>query len=113
MTTPRSSLWIGLDQQVPALVVVEWKFGQADSMLPVSLASLVLQPTHRSLDILGASGERLTHHGYVSRLAAVERAQVGHPSCDLGRRGWIRHESDPHRPHTGLVSTDGCGYTPR
>ena len=30
----------------------------------------------------------------VPRVAAVERAQVGHAACDLGRRGWISHESD-------------------
>lgn len=92
-------LGIGRDQQVPAVVVVEGKLSQPDNQIPVTLASLVLQPTQRDLDVLRAGGERLTQDGHVPRVAAVARAQIGHAARDLGRRGWISHESDPDRVH--------------
>ena len=48
---------------VPTLVVVESKFGQTDHEVPVLLASPVLQPAHRGVDVFRAGGERLTHNG--------------------------------------------------
>lgn len=47
-----SSSWIGLDRQMPALVVVEWKFGQPDNEVLVAVPSLGLQPTRRGVDDL-------------------------------------------------------------
>src|SRR4051794_18020949 len=95
---------------------MDWKFGQADNEIPVSLASMVLQSAHRGLDVLGAGGEGLAHDGDVPRVAAVERAQVGHASCDFGRRCWISHESDTDGVHMGSVPTSAAetrGYDAR
>ena len=107
-------------------MVVEWKFGQADDEVPVLLASLVLQPTHRGLDVLGAGGERLTHDGDVPRVAAVERAQVGHAvvrsrSARLDqprvRREWSPYGLLTQRGHddtrTARVRLDSSSLTPR
>ena len=52
---------IGLHEQVSALIVVEWELGQADDEVPVPLAGVVLQSTHRGRDVLGPGGERLAH----------------------------------------------------
>src|SRR4029078_5043514 len=97
------SLWIGLHHQMLAIVVMEWKLGQADNEVPVSMTGLLLQPGNGGLDVLRAGGERLTHDGDVPRLGAVGRAQVRHTACNVGRRGWISHDSDTDRLHAGSV----------
>ncbi|MEV6412551.1 manganese catalase family protein [Kribbella sp. NPDC051718] len=88
---------------MPALVIVERKFGQPDDEVPIVFAGPVLQPAHRGPDVLRPGGERLTHDGDVPVAAAIERAQVGQPPGDLGRRGWIGHQPDAEGLHTGLV----------
>ena len=84
---------------MPAFLVVEWKLGQADDHVPVALASMVLQPIHRSIDVLGTGGERLTDNRDVPGVAAVGRLQVGHALRDLGRGGWISNESYANVSH--------------
>ena len=56
------SLRVGLDQQVAAVVVAKRKLGQADDKVPFVLASMVVQPRHRGVDILRTGGERLAYH---------------------------------------------------
>ena len=48
----RPSLRVGLDQQVPAVVVAKRKLGQADDEVPFVLTSLVPEPRHRGVDVL-------------------------------------------------------------
>ena len=91
------------------MLVVERELGQADDDIPALLPSMLLQPAHRGLDVLGAGGERLAHNGDVPPVAAIERAQVGHASCDLGRRGWISHEPDVNGLHCCSVPALGRG----
>jgi hypothetical protein len=84
---------IGLDLQVPALLVMERKLGQADDYVPVAPSSVVLEPIYRSIDVLGAGGERLTDNCDVPMISAVGRLQVGHTVRDLGRGGWVSNKS--------------------
>jgi hypothetical protein len=97
---------------MPAVLVVEWKFGQADNEVPISLPSMTLQPTHRGLDVLSAGGEWLTHNRDFPSVAAVDRAQVGHTSRDLGRRGWISHQPDANGLHMRSLPALGGRDTP-
>jgi hypothetical protein len=94
---------IGLDQQVPALVVVERQFGQADHEVPVLLARPALKPVHGGVDILGASRERLAHDRDVPGVAAVGRPEIAQPPGDLGRGGRISDETDAKGVHENRV----------
>ena len=103
----RPSLRVGLDQQVPAVVVAKRKFGQADDEVPFVLASLVLQPPQRGVDVLGTGGERLAHDLDVPGVAilAVRRVEVAHPARDLGGRGRVGHKADVDRLHASNLPT--------
>ncbi|MEU4195500.1 hypothetical protein AB0E69_26605 [Kribbella sp. NPDC026611] len=93
-------------------MVVQWKFGQTDHEIPVPPARVVLQPGHGAVDVFGAGGERLTHHGDVPTVLTVEWAQIGQSLGDLGGRGRISHQTNANGSHCNPVpvtaSTTPC-----
>ena len=103
----RPSLRVGLDQQVPAVVVAKRKLGQTDDEVPVVLASLVVQPRHRGVDVLGTGGERLAHDLDVpgAAILAARRVEVTDPVRDLGGRGRVGHQADMDRLHPSQLPT--------
>ena len=104
----RPSLRVGLDQEVTAVVVVERKLGQTDHEVPFVLSSLVPQPRHRGVDVIGTDGERLAHDldvPSVTTTLAARRVEVAHPARDLGGRGRVGHKTDVDWLHPFLVPT--------
>ena len=98
------TLRVGLDQQVPPVVVVERKLGQTDHDVPLVLARLVPQPIHRGLDVLAPGGERLAHDLDVPRrVLAVRRVEVADLARDRGGCGWVSHQADTDRLHFGTL----------
>ena len=86
---------------------MEGQLGQADHDVPLVLTSLVPQPIHRGVDVFTTGGERLAHDLDVPRVAILTAWWV--EVADLARnrsgRGWVSHQADADRLHSGLLPT--------